>query len=177
MHIILGALSTVVTILILTNRLSEAAIDLGWLNPVSWQRRRRWQKKYHSDPAFSIESPLEVTAGLMYTMARCSGDVSREQKKCMLDIYQKEFKLSEQKATELLSSCSFLIKDEDAIINNLRDYVKASWSRFDSEKKESALELIEKVGDCEKNISGKQLRFLDQLKLLFATPAQAQGKW
>jgi len=33
MHIILGVLGAIVTILVLLNRLADAGIDVGWLNP------------------------------------------------------------------------------------------------------------------------------------------------
>jgi len=44
MHFILGLLGTIVTILILLNRLADAGIDLGGLNPFLWHRRRKWRK-------------------------------------------------------------------------------------------------------------------------------------
>ena len=65
MHIIMGILGSVVTILILTNQLSRMGIDVGWLNPFAWSRRKKWQKKYHADPAFSMDRPMEAVAGLL----------------------------------------------------------------------------------------------------------------
>ena len=48
MHIILGVLGAVITILILLNRLAEAGIDLGGLNPFLWRLFKilchRWVK-------------------------------------------------------------------------------------------------------------------------------------
>ena len=55
MHIILGMLGTIVTILILLNRLAEAGIDIGGLNPFLWNRRRKWKKMYQGNPVFKIE--------------------------------------------------------------------------------------------------------------------------
>ena len=43
MHIILGALGTIVTILWLLHRLAEMGVSLGGLNPWLWQRRRKWR--------------------------------------------------------------------------------------------------------------------------------------
>ncbi|NIQ03934.1 MAG: TerB family tellurite resistance protein, partial [Nitrospinaceae bacterium] len=116
MHVVLGILGSLITILILVNRLSDTGLDMGKLNPFAWARRKKWQEKYYADPAFSLDSPMEAAAGLMYVMAKCSGEISREQKQCILHLFQKEFKLNDRRATELLSSCSFLLKDEDKIV-------------------------------------------------------------
>ncbi len=45
MHVIIGVLGSIITILILLNRLAEAGIDLGGLNPFLWKRRRQWKQK------------------------------------------------------------------------------------------------------------------------------------
>lgn len=44
MHIILSVLGAVITILILFNRLNANGIDIDWLNPFAWKRRRDWAK-------------------------------------------------------------------------------------------------------------------------------------
>ena len=73
MHIILGILGSIITILVLTKQLSRLGIDITWLNPFAWARRKKWQKQYHADPAFSLDGPMEAVAGLLYVMAKCSG--------------------------------------------------------------------------------------------------------
>jgi hypothetical protein len=50
MHVIMGALGLVVTILVLANKLSRAGIDIGWLDPFKWNRRRKWKQVYHANP-------------------------------------------------------------------------------------------------------------------------------
>jgi len=177
MHIILGILGSVITILVLVNQLSRTGVELGGLNPFAWARRRKWQKKYHADPAFSLDRPMEAVAGLLYVMAKCSGEISREQKEYILTLFQTEFRLSEDKARELLSSSSFLLKDEDKIIDHLKDYLKPSLAKFDDEKRASTLDLLQKVADCEGNRTGKQEEFLNKLSPFFQETPETQRKW
>ena len=120
MHVILGGLGLIVTILVLINRLSDAGIDIGWLDPFKWNRRRKWRQAYHANPVYDIKDPMKSTAGLMYAMAKCSGDISSEQKNCILDTFKEIFKLTDKEATDLLSTCSFYIKTEDVVSNNVR---------------------------------------------------------
>jgi len=46
MHVIIGFLGSVVTILWLLHRLAEMGIDMGGLNPWTWRRRRNFRQKY-----------------------------------------------------------------------------------------------------------------------------------
>jgi len=177
MHILLSILGSIVTILILVNRISDSKIDFSWLNFSGWNRRKKWLKKYHADPAFSIDNPMEAAAGLMYVMAKCSGDISKEQKACMLDLFHKEFNLSEDQATQLMSSCSFILKDEDKVVENLREYLKPSLEKFDIEKKESVLNLVQQVVDCEENVTRKQTHFMDEVKTVFSPQDTSDKKW
>lgn len=177
MHIILGILGSIITILVLTKQLKNLGIDITRLNPFAWARRKKWQKKYHADPAFSLDRPMEAVAGLLYVMAKCSGEISREQKDYILYLFQNEFRLSEDKARELLSSSSFLIKDEDHIIDNLKDYLKPSLAKFDDEKRTSTLDLLQKVADCEGDRTSKQEEFLNKISPFFQETIESERKW
>jgi uncharacterized tellurite resistance protein B-like protein len=173
----MGILGSIITILVLVNQLSRAGIDIGKLNPFAWARRKKWQKKYHADPAFSLDRPMEAVAGLLYVMAKCSGEITREQKEYILYLFQTEFRLSEDKARELLSSSSFLLKDEDQVIDHLKDFLKPSLAKFDDEKRTSTLDLLQKVADCEGDRTSKQEVFLNQLMPFFQETPEPQRKW
>lgn len=164
MHVILGALGLIVTILVLIHRFSDAGIDIGWLDPFKWNRRRKWKQAYHANPVFAIDDPMKSTAGLMYTMAKCSGDISREEKACILSIFKEVFKLTDREATELLSTCSYYIKDEDVVKNNLLKFLNPSINNFAEEQKQSAFSIIEKVAFCEGQPNEKQAELLAQIK-------------
>ena len=177
MHVILGALGLIVTILILLKRLSDAGIDIGWLDPIKWNRRRKWRQAYHSNPLFDIDDPMKSTAGLMYTMAKCSGDISREEKACIISIFKDVFKLSDVEATDLLSNCSFFIKDENLIKNNVEKFIRPSIDNFADEQKLSAFSLIEKVAFCEGNPNEKQKELLAKVKDIFTPQKKKFKEW
>jgi len=179
MHIILGILGSIVTILYLVSEISEKGSRLGKLNlnPFAWYRSRKWQNKYHADPAFSMDSPMEAVAGLLYVMAKCSGEITREQKECILEIFETEFRVGEREAIELLTSSSFLLKDEDKILENLKSYLKPSLAKFDAEKRASTLDLLQKVADCEGNRTSKQEEFMTKVAPFFQEASEPQRKW
>ncbi len=177
MHIILGALGLIVTILILLRRLSDAGIDIGWLDPFKAHRRYKWRQAYNANPLFDIDDPMKSTACLMYTMAKCSGDISKEEKSCILSIFKEIFKLSDKEATELLSNCSFYIKDENQVKDNLEKFMKPSIDNFADEQKKAAFSLIEKVAFCEENPNEKQSELLAEIKSIFTPKKETFRKW
>ena len=176
MHIVLAILGSIVTILILLNRLKGLGIDFGWLNPFTWHRRRQWKLKVNKNPIYTMDTPMEAVAGLLYTAAKCSGDITQEHKKIILKIFTEEFEMKESDATELLSSTSFLVKDEDDIINNLKSFLALSIEKFSAEQRKKTLTYVETVMKVDEKLSSKQQKFLEKLNG-FMTSDTKQGDW
>lgn len=75
MHIVLGLLGSIITILFLLDRLG---IDLGGMNPFYWYRRRAFSEKYSSDPIYSIEDPVHVAALMIIGAAKLAATQRRQ---------------------------------------------------------------------------------------------------
>ena len=106
MHIVLGILGSIITILYMLDRLG---INLGGLNPFYWRRRRAWAAKYQGDPIYSIEDPMHVAALLIVGTAKLDGDLSAEQKNVILSQFESSFSLDSRAASELLGSAAHLL--------------------------------------------------------------------
>ena len=70
MHILIAFLTALASVLYAMDRLG---VDIGWLNPWAWRRRRRWMKQLHTNPAFNLDSPLEAMALLLLATAKIEG--------------------------------------------------------------------------------------------------------
>ena len=154
----------------LLHRLKDAGIDIGWLNPFHWQHRRAWRKKVHADPLFSIANSMESAAKL-------SGDISKEQKSVLLDIYESDFKLSSGEAVELLSSNAYLIKDEERIYNDLEKFIGPSRENFSESQVSSTLNLLVRVLEVEERISDKQLEFQKRVEKALQPEIKQSANW
>lgn len=163
MHIILGALGAIVTILILVNRLSDNGIDIGWLNPFAWQRRREWAKKYHVNPAYSLRGPMEVTGLIMVALAKSEGDMSSEQKNEIKQKFMEVFHLTEDKAVALITSSVFLLKEDVSIVKNMNKLLEPSINMFTEEQAKSAYGLISHIS----NFDGPANQFQEEVTDLF----------
>ncbi len=177
MHVILGVLGSVITILILLNRLAEAGIDLGGLNPFLWQRRRQWQKKFQGNPIYQIENPLDVTALLVTATAKSDGDMSSEEKKALLSLFQKEFSISKKDAAELLISSAYLLGNGEDLRANLGKVINPSLPNFTRDQATSAANLMNNI--CAVDSSGGELKreFVENVNNILNKHFKPKGKW
>lgn len=176
MHIVLGLLGTVVTILILLSRLADAGIDLGGLNPFLWARRRRWQKKYSGNPIFQIESPMEVTALLMAAIAKADGDMSSEEKQLILKLFQGEFHLNKRDAASLLISSTHILGDGEELRNNLTKVLQPGTEKFTEEQITSALTMLKTVAEAGGAVDGLKAELYNRIQRELSAKNSA-GKW
>ena len=177
MHILLAILGSIVTILVLFKRLSDAGIDIGWLNPFAWRRRRAWRKQYQGNPIFSLYEPLEVAALLATTTAKIDGDLSSDEKTKLLGLFQSEFHRSEKEASDLLMSSIYLFGDGQDAIAKPEKVISSSLDKFDEDKARSVMKLLNEISQIEpKNQDAKQ-KFIAKVEKVFSAKFQPESGW
>ena len=120
---------------------------------------------------------MEAAAVILYTAAKLSGDISKEQKSVLLDIYESDFKLSSGEAVELLSSNAYLIKDEERIYNDLEKFIGPSRENFSESQVSSTLNLLVRVLEVEERISDKQLEFQKRVEKALQPEIKQSANW
>jgi hypothetical protein len=177
MHIILGALATIITILILVNRLSDNGIDIGWLNPFTWKRRREWAKKYHANPAYSLTSPMEVTGLIMVALAKSDGDMSSDQKREIKDKFVETFHMTEDQATAFITSSVFLLKDDISIVRDMNKLLRPSMAVFTEEQARSAYTLFNHISSFDGPPNQFQQEIADSFRSAFQDRFSSAVSW
>ena len=164
---ILAILGAIITVLILLNRLAEAGIDLGGLNPFLWNRRRKWSKKYEGDPIFKVSDPMDATAILMVGIAKSEGDMTKESKEKILSLFESEFGLTKKESISLLISSTHLHGTGEELRANVKKILKPSINNFSVAQAESALSLTKSLAEgTDSEISRK---LFDDIKNSFDT--------
>lgn len=174
MHIIIAILGMVITILILINRLSEAGIDIGWLNPFLWKRRRDFRRKYQKDPALNLDSPMEAVALLLLATAKLDGEVSSEEKEALVSIFKNDFNLSDEEAKSLLSASTFLYQDGAVVLKSPAAVLQKSKSKFSSEQIDSTLDMLHRVSAFCGGATQEQSKFISKIESVFSSK---KGNW
>jgi hypothetical protein len=177
MHIILAFLGTIITILVLLNRLADAGIDVGGLNPFLWYRRRKWRKTYEGEPIFKISNPMELAALLVVGLAKVDGDISTEEKHAILRTFEDEFKLSKSDASGLMSSSVYLLGRGDEFRDSLENIIKPSIEKFSDEQLQSTVEMLRQVAALGTTEVGIKTEMLNRIEALLARSKKPTGKW
>ena len=174
MHVVLGLLTSIITILYLLDRMG---IDLGGLNPFYWRRRRAWAAKYQGDPIYSVEDPMHVAALLIVGAVKLDGDVSAEQKNVILEQFQSRFSLSASEASELFGSAAHLLGAPQVIDAQLKGVADKNDGRFSVEQAESMIKMMVDVTSAEGDSSAKQKEYIANIRSQFVPVEKGQGTW
>lgn len=174
MHIVLAVLGVVVTILVLLNRLQEGGIDIGWLNPFAWRRRRKFRKQYELSPAYSLSDPMEVAALFMLAIAKSEGELTLEEKDNLLSLFESEFGLTSAESRNLLGASSHILGNGYEVKSNPGAVLAKSYDSFSDEQKESTVSLLNKVAQIG-TPSAEKDKLLNSIVALFAV--REKSKW
>ena len=175
MHI-LAILGAIITILILVRRLDESGIDLGWLNPFLWARRRRWRQKYHANPLFGITDPRDLAALLAVATARRDGDLSSDEKTGLLELFGREFNVPAKTASGLLTSSCYLLGDSQAFLDNPQGVMKPALETMTNEQRHATVHLLEQAAELGGGASELQRELVAELTARLA-PQPAESTW
>jgi uncharacterized tellurite resistance protein B-like protein len=177
MHIVIGVITALAGLIWAFVALQRAGIDLNALNPFLWQRRAQWKKKYGEKPLYNLGSPMEVAALLLLGIAKCEGEVSAQQKKAILAIFENEFHLSHDEAADLLLASAHLLRNEVYLVDHLDKIMAKSAADFSASQSTSLMQLLEKVARIESPVNEEQNKLMQALGEYFARQRSAQGKW
>lgn len=174
MHIVLGLLGAIVTILFLLDRLG---VDLGALNPFHWRRRRAWASRYHGDPIYSIEDPKHVAALFIVGAARLDGDLSASQKKAALQQFESTFSIDSRAASQLLGSAAHLLGPPQVIDTQLSALIEKHEDRFSQEQAESMIQMMIEVASADGELTTQQREYIESVRSRFLRPQDNETVW
>lgn len=177
MHVVIGLIGSIVSLLWILHRLAEMGIDLGGLNPWYWWRRRKWRGKYEGDPINAVEDPMEIGALVVVAVAKVAGDVTSEQKTVILNQFVENFSLDAKAATQLFGSCGHLLGQPQIIDTQLSGLIDRHTDLFSADQAESVVEMMRKVAECEGAPNEQQLKLMADVREKLGMPPVGDGVW
>ncbi len=173
MHVLIALLTAVATLLYALERIG---VDIGWINPWAWKRKRAWQKAYHANPAFSLENPMEAIALALCATAKIDGDLTLEEKDELNNIFSSEFRLSSEQSNKLLRSSIFLIGSDEEIFKRPKDILSPSLNQFTDEQKESSILLLNRISNIGGQASASQQKYIQEIENTLK-PSKSSNTW
>ena len=167
MHIIIGLVTALAGLVWALVALQRAGFNIGSLDPFAWYRRSQWKKKYGTQPLYMLTNPIDVAAVLLLGVAKCEGEISAEQKKSILHIFEQTFHLSPSEASDLLLASAHLIRNEVYISDRLPRILEPSRADFTPPLVDSLLQLMRRVSTIEGPANAEQEKLIDATERFF----------
>lgn len=161
MHYIIGLITALAGLLWALNSLQRSGFSLSSINPFAWYRRLQWGSKYGADLVTRVQDPLELVAVLLMGVAKCEGEVSRDQKQAILSLLQEEVGVAQDEAPDLMVLASYLTKDETYIADKVDEIVARAKSKITPDQVESILAMMAKIGMTDGELNAEQRQLIE----------------
>jgi uncharacterized tellurite resistance protein B-like protein len=177
MHVLIAAITAVAGLLWALNSLQRSGFNLNSLNPFLAYRRWQWSRQHGTKPIYRLERPMDVAAVLLLGVAKADGTITSDQKKELLALYQTEFDISRDEASDLLLASSHLIRDEIYLLDHLDRILAPSAERFEADAIASLVRMMRQVALLDGSINTEQQKLIDATERYFAAKAPKAQKW
>lgn len=177
MHVIIGIITALAGLIWALYSLQNSGVDLNSFNPFTWARRRRWRKLYGTKLIFTIERPMEAAALLIVGVLKQEGEISREQKAAVIELFKTTFHLEESQAQDVFTSSVYLLKDELNLDQSVRGILSRSKDRFTAEQSASLIAMLERAATLEGAANESQQRIIRAVAEELAATARTDGSW
>lgn len=177
MHIIIGLITAIAGLIWALNSLQRAGVDLNALNPFTWVRRRRWEKKLGVKPMHSLTDTMEAAALLSVAIAKTSGEITRDTKMEILDTFEKAFGIKRNRSMELYSASTFMLKDTMHLISEVNNILAPSKHNFEAVHIEKLMGMLNTIASLEGQVSTEQQAFIDAVSKVFDLNKEKPQQW
>jgi uncharacterized tellurite resistance protein B-like protein len=177
MHILIAAITAVAGLFWALNSLQRSGFNLNSLNPFLAYRRWQWNRSHGLKPIYRLDRPMDVASVLLLGIAKADGTITSDQKKELLALYQSEFELSRDEASDLLLASSHLIRDEIYLVDHLEKILAPSAERFEADAVTSLLRMMRKVAALDGSINSEQQKLIDATEAYFEAKTPKNQKW
>jgi uncharacterized tellurite resistance protein B-like protein len=177
MHIVIAVITAIAGLFWALNALQRSGFQFSSLNPFLAWRRFQWSRTYGGRAIYKLERPMDVAAVLLLGVAKADGAITSDQKRELLAMFQSEFAISRDDASDLLLASSHLIRDEIYLVDHLDKILARSAERFEPDTVTSLLAMMRKVAMLDGSINAEQQKLIDATERYFSGRNQPQGKW
>jgi uncharacterized tellurite resistance protein B-like protein len=177
MHIVIAVITAIAGLFWALNALQRSGFQFSSLNPFLAWRRFQWSRTYGGRAIYQLERPMDVAAVLLLGVAKADGAITSDQKRELLAMFQSEFSISRDEASDLLLASSHLIRDEIYLVDHLDKILARSAERFEPDTVTSLLAMMRKVAMLDGSINAEQQKLIDATEHYFSGRSQPQGKW
>lgn len=177
MGVIAQILGLVIAFGMAMEALRRFGIDVGWLNPFTFFRRRAWKKKYTAPPVYTLEHPVEVVALLAVATVQATGTVTAEQKSGVQRLLTEQLSLPAAEAESLWLSSSYLLRNRPLEPKELPAVMERSAEKFTQYHAQTLASILQAAAAIDAPPNDSQRQLLSAVDAYFAKKEAARGAW
>ncbi|ABD79279.1 hypothetical protein [Saccharophagus degradans] len=163
MHILIGLITAIAGLVWALHSLQNAGVNLNGFNPFYWMRRRKWEKSLGTKPIHRLTDPMEAAALLVTAVALKEGELSRDAKADLINLFATEFRITTDQATELYGASCYLLKDVMDIDAEVKAVLSPSIEQFQSHHKTSFLSMLNSAANFEGQPNANQKVLIEKI--------------
>lgn len=110
MGFLMQLLGLLTALIFVAEGLKRLGIDVGWLNPLTFFRRRAWKKKVSLSPLYALEHPVDVAGVLALAVAECAGPQTEERRAATQALLAQHLGMQEKDAQDLWLASAHLLR-------------------------------------------------------------------
>lgn len=177
MGVILAILGFIVTFTMAMEALKRIGLDVGWLNPLTFFRRRAWKNKVKTPPLYALDHPVDVVSVLALAMVQTSGAVTIEQKNGVQALLQEHLSLSEADASGLWVSSGYLLRQAPLDPKEVPAIMARSADKFSEYHEQTLLKILSAAALIDPPINDKQQQLMDAVNAYFGKKHASFKTW
>lgn len=177
MHIIIGVITALAGFFWALHSLQNAGVDLNAFNPFTWMRRRKWAKKLGTKPMHALTDSMDAAALLVLAVAKAEGEITRETKMEILELFEREFGIKRNRSIELFSSSVYFLDGTMNMAAEVKHVLAPSKREFQPAQVKKLLDMLTAVASLEGGSSARQAAIIDAVGTEFEVKAEKATQW
>lgn len=177
MGVILQVLGLIITFTMAMEALRRFGIDVGWLNPLTFFRRRAWRKKVTTPPLYALEHPVDVVAVLALATVQTTGAISSQQKAGVQALFRQHLNMGEADAANIWLASSHMLRNRPLELSELPAVLSGSAARFTDYHLQTLKSVMRAAASIEPPINAAQQQLMDAVDTFFTQKKAASGPW
>ena len=137
MGFLMQLLGLLTALIFVAEGLKRLGIDVGWLNPLTFFRRRAWQKKVSLSPLYALEHPVDV--------AECAGPQTEERRAATQALLAQHLGMQEKDAQDLWLASAHLLRAHPLATPEVPAVLQKSSGKFTAYHRQTLLALMQDV--------------------------------
>jgi len=177
MGVVLQILGLIITFTMAMEALRRFGIDVGWLNPLAFFRRRAWAKKVQTPPLYVLEHPVDVVAVMALAMVQATGAVTVEQRDGVLALLRQHLALPDTEAANLWVASSHLLRNRALAPGEVPAVLERSADKFTDYHVQTLRSVMQGAAQIVPPTTAQQRELLEAVDAFFAKKQAAARPW